>query len=248
MKIPETSISPTEPPETKIREGYLTCKVAVVEGKKANDRSWKTVYAVLKSKTLYMYKDKKMALENLEYEEKPVKLVESEVEVANDYTKRKNVFRVKTDNNSEYLFQAENECLMKEWVHVIDKAATAIIVDERKDLNKLRKLTSFRNRSPTGQSPASKSRKPSAETIPPYKDKDKDKKTWKGKVVNKLKNLGGGPVPLYPEGGSISVPLELCPVCPLCQVGSPTCTTCVEFVPLELCPVCPLCQVGSPTC
>ena len=106
----------------KIREGYLTCKVisslnnlnpqsdqyqkvAVVDGKKANDRSWKTVYAVLKSKTLYMYKDKKMAVDNLEYEEKPVKLVESEVEVANDYTKRKNVFRVKTDAGSEYLFQ-----------------------------------------------------------------------------------------------------------------------------------------------
>ena len=44
-------------------------------------------------------------------------------------------------------------------------------------------------------------------------------------------------MPLYPEGGSISVPLELCPVCPLCQVGSPTCTTCVEFVPylVKLC-------------
>ena len=76
-----------------------------MDGKKANDRSWKTVYAVLKSKTLYMYKDKKMAVDNLEYEEKPVKLVESEVEVANDYTKRKNVFRVKTDAGSEYLFQ-----------------------------------------------------------------------------------------------------------------------------------------------
>ena len=52
-----------------------------------------------------MYKDKKMAVDNLEYEEKPVKLVESEVEVANDYTKRKNVIRVKTDAGSEYLFQ-----------------------------------------------------------------------------------------------------------------------------------------------
>ena len=203
-----------------------------MDGKKANDRSWKTVYAVLKSKTLYMYKDKKMAVDNLEYEEKPVKLVESEVEVANDYTKRKNVFRVKTDAGSEYLFQviifnliviiiitnllyfqAENEILMKEWVHVIDKAAMAIIVDERKDSNKLRKLTSFRNRSPTGQSPASKSRKSSAEVVPPYKDKDK--KTWKGKVVKQLnKIVGGGHGPLYPEGGSIGVPLDECPLYP----------------------------------
>ena len=94
--------------QENIREGYLTCKVAVVDGKKANDRSWKTVYAVLKCKALYMFKDKKMALDNLEYEEKPVKLMESEVEVASDYTKRKNVFRVKTDAGSEYLFQVLN--------------------------------------------------------------------------------------------------------------------------------------------
>ena len=93
------------PEQENVREGYLTCKVAVVDGKKANDRSWKTVYAVLKSKALYMYKDKKMAIDNTEYEEKPVKLLESEVEVADDYTKRKNVFRVKTEAGSEYLFQ-----------------------------------------------------------------------------------------------------------------------------------------------
>jgi len=207
----EPSISPPAEPEN-IREGYLTCKVAVVDGKKANDRSWKTVYAVLKCKALYMFKDKKMAFDNLEYEEKPVKLMESEVEVASDYTKRKNVFRVKTDAGSEYLFQAENEGLMKDWVSAIDETAMAIIVDERKDSNKLRKLTSFRNRSPTGQSPASKSRKSSAELVPPYKEKDK--KTWKGKMVKQLKKIGGGGHgPLYPEGGSICVPMEECPLC-----------------------------------
>ena len=32
-QIPETSISPTEPPETKIREGYLTCKVVLKKEK-----------------------------------------------------------------------------------------------------------------------------------------------------------------------------------------------------------------------
>ena len=101
--------SPTEEEKEKIKEGYLTCKVACLEGRKANDRSWKTVYAVLKSKVLYMYKDKKMAQDNLEYEEKPLKLVESEVEVASDYTKRKNVFRMKTDGGSEYLFQVRTE-------------------------------------------------------------------------------------------------------------------------------------------
>merc|ERR1719291_1338307 len=99
-----------------------------------------------------------------------------------------------------FSIQAENENEMTSWVKTIDAASTAVIVDERKDLNKLgRKLTSFRNRSPTGQSPASKSRKSSAEVIPPFKDKDK--KTWKGKVVKQLnKIVGGGHGPLYPEG------------------------------------------------
>ena len=89
-----------------IKEGYLTCKVAILDGRKATDRSWKTVYAVLKSKALYMFKDRKMATSDIkEYEEKPVRLAESEVEVANDYTKRKNVFRVKkiTFINIKYL-------------------------------------------------------------------------------------------------------------------------------------------------
>merc|ERR1719282_555705 len=233
-KIERSITPPAEDEKENMKEGYLTCKVAVLDGRKANDRSWKTVYTVLKKKVLYMYKDKKMAMENLEYEEKPVKLAESDVEIANDYTKRKNVFRVKTDGGSEYLFQADNESEMKNWVTAIDHQI--IIVDERKDLNKLKKLTSFRNRSPTGQSPASKSRKPSAETIPPYKDKDK--KTWKGKIKDKVKSFGGGSHgPHYPEGGSISVPLEECPVCPVCSVPSPSCNICVDSVPylVKLC-------------
>ena len=40
------------------------------------------------------------------------------------------------------LLQADNESEMKNWVTAIDHQI--IIVDERKDLNKLKKLTSFR--------------------------------------------------------------------------------------------------------
>ena len=43
-----------------------------------------------------------------------------------------------------YIFKADNESEMKNWVTAIDVAATAVIVGERKDVNKLRKLTSFR--------------------------------------------------------------------------------------------------------
>lgn len=102
---------------------------------------------------------------------------------------------------------------MKDWVKTIDETAMAVIIDERKDVNKLKKLTSFRNRSPTGQSPSSKNRKASVDPGPNLKDKDK--KNWKGKVVKQLKKMGGGGHgPLYPEGGSINVPLDECPLCP----------------------------------
>ena len=104
---------------------------------------------------------------------------------------------------------------MKDWVTAIDETAMAVIVDERKDSRKIPKLN-FRNRSPTGHSPASKSRKSSAEILPPYKDKDK-KGNWKGmggKMVKQLRKIGGGSHgPLYPEGGSIGVPLEETPLC-----------------------------------
>ena len=73
--------------------------------------------------------------------------------------------------------------------------------------------------------------------IPPFKDKDK--KTWKGKVVKQLKSWkgGGSHGPMYPEGGSISVPLEECPVCPVCVAPSSACTVCAESVPylVKLC-------------
>lgn len=87
----------------------------------------------------------------------------------------------------------------------------------------IRKLTSFRNRSPTGQSPLNKTRKPShpaqVETLPSPKSK-----TWKGRVAKQFRKMHGqagspssptataSAVQLPPEGASFKVPLELCPV------------------------------------
>jgi hypothetical protein len=108
------------------------------------------------------------------FEEGPVQLAEGRVEVADDYTKRKNVFRVRTDAGSEYLFQTEGEAAMYEWVTAIEDTALAIVVDERRDGGlavagavggtasaQMKKLASFRNRSPSAHSPATKARKAS---------------------------------------------------------------------------------------
>ncbi|XP_011300531.1 uncharacterized protein RhoGAP19D isoform X3 [Fopius arisanus] len=94
----------------------------------------------------------------------------------------------------------------------------------------IRKLTSFRNRSPTGQSPVNKTRKPSQTVDPLPSPKSK---TWKGRVAKQLRRMhgqAGSPssptAQLPPEGATFKVPLELCPV-----------SSFSEFVPLivEMC-------------
>lgn len=80
----------------------------------------------------------------------------------------------------------------------------------------IRKLTSFRNRSPTGQSPVNKTRKPSQTVEPLASPKSK---TWKGRVAKQLRRMhgqAGSPssptAQLPPEGATFKVPLELCPM------------------------------------
>ncbi|XP_015181862.1 PREDICTED: uncharacterized protein LOC107069240 isoform X3 [Polistes dominula] len=95
----------------------------------------------------------------------------------------------------------------------------------------IKKLTSFRNRSPTGQSPVNKTRKPSQTVEPLSSPKTK---TWKGRVAKQFRKMhgqqAGSPssptAQLPPEGATFKVPLELCPS-----------SSFSEFVPLivEMC-------------
>ena len=45
-------------------------------------------------------------------------------EIASDYTKKKNVFRLKLENAAEYLFQAAEEEEMTQWVNAINQVAS----------------------------------------------------------------------------------------------------------------------------
>ena len=49
----------------------------------------------------------------------PLNLYQAYCERANDYTKRKNVFRVRTSDGAEFLFAAENPHHLDEWVNKI---------------------------------------------------------------------------------------------------------------------------------
>lgn len=53
------------------------------------------------------------------FDDQPISIKSCLVDIAHDYTKKKNVFRLKTFNGSEYLFQADENSTMLEWIHSI---------------------------------------------------------------------------------------------------------------------------------
>ena len=55
------------------------------------------------------------------YDEQPISVKASIVDIAHGYTKKKNVFRLQTYNMSEYLFQAEDQETMLSWIEAIKR-------------------------------------------------------------------------------------------------------------------------------
>jgi len=102
------------------QEGTLLCKFAVTDGKRASDRSWKPCYAQLRGHALYLFKDRSN-ISPLPFEDQPISIKSSIIDIAYDYTKKKNVFRLTTYNGSEYLFQAEDNESMLQWIRVIQE-------------------------------------------------------------------------------------------------------------------------------
>ncbi|XP_018896403.2 rho GTPase-activating protein 23 isoform X9 [Bemisia tabaci] len=239
-----------ENPESAIKQGSLHCKVTITDGKKANDRSWKPVWAVLRGPTLYLYKQRRDSVPSVPQETplnadkfdlgsscECINLRCSTVDVASDYTKRKHVFRLNAHSTgTELLLQAEDGSSMMQWVHVLQKQATQPLATSENlfavsPSKPLRKLASFRNRSPSSQSPANKTSK----QVQIDQFASPKSKTWKGRMAKQLRRIhqgAGSPVsptspgPPFPEGATIGVPLEDCPP-----------STFSEFVPLlvELC-------------
>nr|CAD7261965.1 unnamed protein product [Timema shepardi] len=185
----------------------------------------------------------------------------SQVDIAGDYTKKKHVLRLNTQSCSELLLQAEDASDMAQWIKALQdqagspaedcssggstkqqQGASSVSTSRLSPLpahKGIRKLTSFRNRSPTGQSPVNKTRKPSqTDQLPSPKSK-----TWKGRVAKQFRRIQQGsgspssPTAPYPEGVTIGIPLEDCPmviailrVCP--SAGS--CTSIVEERGLDI--------------
>jgi hypothetical protein len=115
-----------------IKEGVLNCKIVCKDGKRSTDRSWRPAWAVLKkSGALFLCKEKKDNIMIPSVDSYPINLKNSTIDIAYDYTKRKNVFKVNTFSNSEYLFQTIDNDSMLEWIRAMQENSTP------PDLNKL---------------------------------------------------------------------------------------------------------------
>ena len=87
-------------------EDYLERKQQNTSGgKRATLRSWKTYYTVLSGQILCFFKDPNDFKES-KAASPPILIHHAIVEKATDYTKKKNVIRLVTQDNSEFLFEA----------------------------------------------------------------------------------------------------------------------------------------------
>lgn len=114
-----------------IKEGVLNCKIVLKDGKRSSDRSWRPAWAVLKkSGALFLCKEKKDNVMIPSVDSYPINLKNSTIDIAYDYTKRKNVFKLNTFSNSEYLFQTIDNDSMLEWIKAMQDNSTPPDLDK----------------------------------------------------------------------------------------------------------------------
>lgn len=82
-------------------------------------RPWKRVFSVLRSQSLFLYKDKREAVLRGAEDEQPISIRGCLVDIAYSETKRKHALRLTTQDFCEYLLQAEGQDQMLDWIQVI---------------------------------------------------------------------------------------------------------------------------------
>ncbi|XP_061604564.1 rho GTPase-activating protein 23-like isoform X3 [Phyllopteryx taeniolatus] len=151
------------------REGWLHFKQILTEkGKKVGSgmRPWKRVFSVLRSHSLFLYKDKREAvlrgatLGGGAEDEQPISIRGCLVDIAYSETKRKHALRLTTQDFCEYLLQAEDRDHMLDWIQVIRENSKTdseeLGFSSQALINK--KLNDYRKQSPTGSKPDSSPR------------------------------------------------------------------------------------------
>nr|XP_029491574.1 rho GTPase-activating protein 23-like isoform X3 [Oncorhynchus nerka] len=184
------------------REGWLHYKQILTEkGKKVGSgmRPWRRVFSVLRSQSLFLYKDKREAvlrgatLGGDADEEQPISIRGCLVDIAYSETKRKHALRLTTQDFCEYLLQAEDREDMLDWIKVISENSKT----DNEELGFSRqaliskKLNDYRKQSPTGNKPDSSPRVSRAK--PSF-------------LLAKMENPTGAPRSPKPEGKDESSP------------------------------------------
>jgi len=123
-KVPGDKVA--ESSDVKI-EGFLLRKHTwIITAKKSENRSWNRLYAVVRDRHIFFYKDQKTYMEdhNVTFkDEAAVQLLIAKADIAHEYTKKKHVFRLRLADGGEYLFVSEDEEpeeQMKLWITVIN--------------------------------------------------------------------------------------------------------------------------------
>ena len=107
--------------------GWLLRKCCIdSDGKKSAflKRSWKMFYASLRDMVLYLHKDDKVFKNNnFDNITNAIRIHHAYASVASDYKKKQFVFRLKTADWAEYLFQTANSNELYDWVSTINLIA-----------------------------------------------------------------------------------------------------------------------------
>ena len=176
---------PPSPSTPLYREGWLHVKQTIVDCRRSTDRSWRQLWTRLRNGQVHFMSQQTVGDGVSEASTMSVDLRGCTVEPATSYTKRKHVLRLATANGlCEYLIQCEDGQDLTHWLEALQQEQQLVASEEQQDCgmasysssemmlvrqahemdnNAQRRMGRFmqRNRSPTGHSPVSKTRKPS---------------------------------------------------------------------------------------
>ncbi|XP_056445790.1 spectrin beta chain, erythrocytic [Gadus chalcogrammus] len=126
---PRAATMPSEGPRAPalLQEGTLGRKHDLEgPGKKASNRSWNSLYCVLKLGQLSVYKDSKSFGHAVTFHgEDPLALDGAGWEPLANYKKKKHVFKLRLRDGGEYLFQCKDEEELQRWGAAMSQAALA---------------------------------------------------------------------------------------------------------------------------
>ncbi|XP_033762340.1 uncharacterized protein LOC117343900 isoform X2 [Pecten maximus] len=256
MEATEKRQDPASPIQEVVKEGTLHLKTDITDGKRSSDRSWKPVWVELRGHALYLHKERKETVgvsHPFSFEDQPISIKSSIVDIAYDYTKKKNVFRLKTYNGSEYLFQADEHEAMLSWIRAIQEnndpdsdekglASKDLIIRKSNQYESTQPPPNMSANKTSPQAPPKSNKKlqvlslkpkiPHSPSMKRKKAENKDDSTKAKTLRGKLKSfrkygvLGSGHSEEHENSGMFAVPLSCC-------IPSPN----NDFVPLivDLC-------------